>query len=401
MFVPNLEHAQQCYQQFSSPTFLTEEKNLQHRLKQLKTSFPSSTKFYYAIKANYNPYIVSLLKQEGLDGIDTVSPYEIKLAKKLGFDHSQIVFTGCASDTHELQAVKNEGVLLNLGSLSELSSYVKLFPNSDLSLRINPGMGDGENDKVITAGEDAKFGILQQDLNTAFELCKKNNITIVGLHMHLGSGLYQSDIFAKALNHMFSLAKTLPSLKFVDLGGGFGVRHQLQQKQIDLNSFSEVLQQQLAHHKLNHLEIRFEPGKFLVAESTALICKVNVVKNLPNKQCLIMDSGFNHLVRPSFYQSYHEIINLSRPHENCVPTKIEGYLCESGDEFHPNLNFPKSQEGDYLAILSSGAYGSSMSSLYNFRPYAAEAMITDNGTLKACRQPENFEKIWDGMGWLW
>lgn len=400
MFIPSLEHAQQCYQTFSSPTFLTEEKNLKHRIKQLKTAFPSSTKFFYAIKANYNPYIISLLKKEGVDGIDTVSPYEIKLAKKLGFESSRIVFTGCASDKQELQAVKNEDVLLNLGSLSELSSYVELFPNSDISLRINPGFGDGENDKVITAGDNAKFGIAQQDLSRAFQLCQQNNVTVIGLHMHLGSGLYKSDVFEKALNYMFTLAQTLPNLKFVDLGGGFGVRHQLQQKQIDLDGFAKVLEQQLTKHQLYHLEIRFEPGKFLVAESTALICKVNVVKHLPHQQCLILDSGFNHLLRPSFYQSYHEIINLSRPQEDCISTKIEGYLCESGDIFHPNLSFPKSKAGDYLAILSSGAYGSSMSSLYNFRPYAAEAMLTENNEIFTCRQPLSFETVWENMGWI-
>ncbi|MCI5073045.1 diaminopimelate decarboxylase [bacterium] len=399
MFIPSLEHAKHCYQQFSSPTFLTEEKNLSQRVQQLKAAFSPSTQFYYAIKANYNPFIISLLKKEGIDGIDTVSPFEIKLAKKLGFDHSHIVFTGCASDKHELQTVKDEGVLLNLGSLSELSTYAKLYPNSDISLRINPGMGEGENKKVITAGEDAKFGIAQKDLKQALKLCKESQLKVIGLHMHLGSGLYQSDIFEKALTPMFSLAQSLNDLKFVDLGGGFGVRHQRQQKQIDLDSFAKVLQQKLSEYKLSHLDIRFEPGKFLVAESTALICKVNVVKELAYQQCLILDTGFNHLIRPAFYQSYHEIINLSRPHENCVSTKIEGYLCESGDVFNPDLSFPKSQEGDYLAILSSGGYGSSMSSLYNFRPYAAEAMLTKDNEISVCRQTLNFDQIWSNMGW--
>ena len=183
-----------------TPLFITDKSILQNKVYEINKIFKNSlpkNKFllYYAIKANFNPKIVHILKNSGIDGIETVSPYEILLAKKIGFKPNKILFTGNNLTNEEINFAKKLGVIMNIGSISELKYFAKNNPNSEVSIRINPGYGDGEFSNVITGGNSSKFGILNIEIHKAFKIIRENNLKIIGIHCHLGSGLYKTNYF--------------------------------------------------------------------------------------------------------------------------------------------------------------------------------------------------------------
>lgn len=402
LFVPSKTLAESIIRKYGSPVFVTNQKTLEDRVQEFKSSFSFGAKIYFAVKANFNPHILTALKAAGVDGIDTVSPFEIKMAKKVGFKSSQIIFTGNGSSNEELQEVCREEVMINLGSISELSRYGEMFPGTTMSLRFNPGIGDGENDHVITGGQKSKFGILQKDFDQAREIIEAHNLKLQGLHCHIGSGFYKTEQFQKAVENILDQAAHFKNIKFVDLGGGFGVRFDQKKTPIDLASFGKSIEtkvKELEKKNGHPVEIRFEPGKFLVAESTCLLTKVTTRKQTDAKDFVCLDTGFHHLIRPALYQSFHEIVNISRPNEEKKTVTVVGNVCESTDVFADGIELSNPKEGDILALLTAGAYGSSMSSLYNLRPYANEVLV--NGEeIKLTRKSPSFETMFDGLGYL-
>ena len=388
--------------QFGTPTFLTDQRGIQGRLNCFKAAFTFSSKIFYALKANYSPSILKVLKNAGVDGVDTVSPYEIALAKKIGFQSSQIIFTGSGCSDEELKKIKSEDVLCNLGSISELQRFGLLFPNSDISLRFNPGVGDGENQNVTTGGQQSKFGILQKDFAEAKQLIEKFGLKLIGLHCHIGSGFYKTEHFQSAVQNILQRAREFKNLQFIDLGGGFGVRFHQETIPVNLPAFGKSIEQDVKDFEKQNgkpIEIRFEPGKFLVAESTCLLTRVTTRKKTDQKDFVCVDTGMNHLIRPALYHSYHEVVNVSRPDETRKLVTIVGNICESTDVFADGVDLANPQEGDVLAILSAGAYGSSMSSLYNLRPYANEVMV-DGSNIQLSRKKPDFETLYSGLGFI-
>jgi diaminopimelate decarboxylase len=357
---------------------------------------------FYAIKANFNPIIINVLKEAGINGIETISPFEIKLAKKLGFDNSQILFTGNNCDADELEQARNSGVMVNLGSISELNSFAKRYSGAEISIRINPGFGDGEFKQIITGGEDSKFGIYYTQIYEALKIISDNNLKLVGLHCHLGSGLYDTKNFTLMVDFMFKLAEQMVDLQFIDLGGGFGVKYKPTDKEVDLTQFASVINQHYKKYKsleANNIKIIFEPGKYLVAESTFLLTKITNIRDYNKQKIIGVDTGFNHIVRPALYSSYHHIINISKLEGIKETVKVVGNICESTDIINENIELSNPEEGDILAILTAGAYCSSMSSLYNLRPYAPEILINGN-KFSVTRNRMSFEETIASMGFI-
>lgn len=400
VFQPTKEQSETILSKFGSPAFVTDQSVLENRVKQFKNAFSTKAKIFFAIKANYNPHILKALKAASVDGIDTVSPFEIKMAKKVGFKSSQIIFTGNGSSNEELQQVAREEVLMNIGSISELSRYGQLLPGTSVSLRFNPGIGDGENDNVITAGQKSKFGILKKDFAEAKAIIQKHNLKLEGLHCHIGSGFYKTEQFQKAVDNILEQALEFPNIKFVDLGGGFGVRYDQKKAPIDLVSFAQSIESRVKDFEKKNggsIEIWFEPGKFLVAESTCLLTKITTRKKTDAKDFVCLDTGFHHLIRPALYQASHEIVNISRPNETKKTVTVVGNVCESTDVFADGIEMSNPQEGDIIALLTAGGYGSSMSSLYNLRPYANEVLVNgDQMTLT--RKSPDFDTVYNGFG---
>lgn len=400
VFLPSHSQAKALMDEHGSPLFVTDKATLINRVHAFREAFSSNTKIFYALKANANPHVLMALKEAGIDGVDTVSPFEIELAKRAGFTPAQIIFTGNGSSDEELKAVIKHEVLPNIGSISELERLGRLCPGSEVSIRLNPGMGDGENKHVITAGQDSKFGVIQRDFAIARALLEKFDLKLKGLHCHIGSGFYEMDVFRKAIRSILDQALQFQGLDFIDFGGGFGVRYAMDQKPIAIESFGRSIQEMIhAFEKENGkpIEVRFEPGKFLVAESTVLLAEVTTRKSTQTHDFVCVNTGFHHLIRPALYGSHHEMINLSRPDADPEKVTVVGNVCESTDVFGDDVNMADPHEGDIVAFVTAGAYGASMSSLYNLRPYAAEVML-DEGQSRLTRQSPTFDQMWQGLG---
>ncbi|WPX95933.1 diaminopimelate decarboxylase [Candidatus Bandiella euplotis] len=401
-FEKNSDLLAQIIKDVGSPVFVTDKSALEQRVSSIKAAFGDNCLLYYAIKANFNPSIVNVLKSAGIDGIETISPYEIELAKKLGFANAQILFTGNNADWQELDIAKASGATVNIGSMSELNYYAGKYHGSNISIRVNPGFGDGEFKQVVTGGVSSKFGILHTQIEEALSIIRTGGINLVGLHCHLGSGIYSTDNFAPMVEYMFNLANGIESVQFIDIGGGFGVRYRQSDEAIDLAQFADVVSQCYAKYpklRNNGVKIILEPGKYLVAESAFLLTKITNLREQHGVKIVGVDTGFNHIIRPALYGAYHHMINISKPYEDKELVKVVGNICESTDVLNEEVEISRPQEGDVIAILTAGAYCASMSSLYNLRPYAAEVLLEKHG-FTLIRRRLSFQEMFGSLGFV-
>jgi len=399
-FLPSLELAKNITQKYGTPVFATSANILENRAQQMLSAFPwKRKKILYAIKANPNPTIVKTLKESGIHGIDTVSPHEVQLALELGFKPENIVFTGSNPSDDDIRFVTEKDVLINAGSLSEISRFGKMFPGKEIAVRLNPNIGAGEHKKIITGLHDSKFGVLPEDFELVKKLLQKYNLHLTGVHSHIGSGFYDANTFIESAKLVLKTAEEFSNLDFVDFGGGFGIHYHPQKEPIDLLEFGQKTQKLLENFSEKNgreIEMRLEPGKFLVGESTCLLTKVTTVKQNGPRLFAGTNTGFNHLVRSIMYDGYHHIVNLSNSNEKEVNAEIVGNICETGDIFGHDRKIKKPREGDILAIMTTGAYGSSMSSNYNLRPFAAEVMV-NNSDVQLTRKRQTYKQMMENF----
>ena len=364
---------------FGTPIYFYDGETIRTACRELKRSLPG-IKLYYACKANNNPEIVRLIHKEGF-GIETVSPGEIAVAKRVGVSTSQMTFTCCSIDEKELVSVVKQGVRVYLDSLHQVEVFGKHFPGKEISVRLNLQIGAGHHSHVITGGPDSKFCVDNTHLEELKKLAARYRLRIVGLHQHIGSNILSDTILLKAMRVLFDTALLFPDLKHLDFGGGFGVPYKPDEKKLDIKKFSIKAKKLISNFTKKYgkkVEMSFEPGRYLVAEAGNLLVEVNDVKYNPTKTFVGVNSGFNHLVRPAMYGSYHEIINLNNTSGKKEKVTIAGNVCESGDVFAKNRMLPKSTIGDILTIKNAGAYGYAMSSDYNSRPKPKEFLKLSN-----------------------
>lgn len=400
IYIPSLEMAQQVADQYGTPTYITNADTLRDRVMRMRTALAwPKLGIFYAIKSNFNPAVVKVLRDEGV-GIDAVSPFEVEYALRLGFPEEKIIFTGNNSSDEEIRMVSEKDVLLNIGSLSELERYGKMFSGKSVSIRLTPDVGAGESEKVETGWDFTKFGVLISDFPKAEGIIKKYNLKLVGVHCHIGSGFYNPEDFSEAAKQILDVAIHFPHLDFVDFGGGFGVRYFPNQKGLDLDIAYELVKPHLeAFSEKNGkiIEVRVEPGKYLVTESTCLLVQVTTVKPHGDHIFIGVNSGFNHLIRPAMYGNYHHALNITNPDDEIITVSLVGNVCETCDVFNKKLKISNPREGDLLAIISAGAYGQVQSSLYNMRPYAVEVMV-DGGAIELVRKRQGLEEMLEGAG---
>jgi diaminopimelate decarboxylase len=348
---------------------------------------------YYSCKANTNPHILKLIKQLG-GGIEAVSEGEVSLALRTGFRPKQILYTCNGASLAELKFLAKNDILVHLDSLSQLQKWGEIKPRSSVSLRVNLNIGAGHHNHTITGGARSKFGIDHSQIKDAKRLAKKYNLTIVSIHQHIGSGILKAQTLTIAAEALFDAARQLPDLKLVDLGGGFGVPYQPGQRALDVGGFGRKVRElgdAFSRHYGRRVKIAIEPGRYLVAEAGTLLASVTDIKKSSARTFVSIDTGFNHLIRPAMYGSYHEIINVSRPRGKSQKVTVVGNICESGDTFAKDRNIISPREGDILAILDVGAYGYTMSSLYNSRVRPAEVMI-DRGRISLIRKRQTLQE---------
>ncbi|MBU0628501.1 MAG: diaminopimelate decarboxylase [Nanoarchaeota archaeon] len=336
-------------------------------------------RIFYSMKANFNVAILELLNKRGAY-LDTVSPSEVHLALKVGYPKKRILFTANNLTDEEMDEVQRTGVRFTIGSLSRLDKYGKAYPNSEICLRFNPDVVAGEHSYLQTGGDITKFGILMNDVEKVKQIIKRHKLKVVGLHEHTGSGISEKEKVYQSMLNLIRMGKHFPNLEFVDFGGGFKVPYESDEKRIDYEEFGKNLTRifsEFCEGYGKELEMYFEPGKYIVAESGYLIVQVNTLKNNRGRLIVGTNSGFPQLIRPMLYGAYHHIINLSNPQGSKKKYDICGNICESGDCFATQREVPEIREGDFLAILNAGAYCYSMGSIYNLRPLPLEVMVID------------------------
>lgn len=382
-----------------TPFYVYDMDYIVKKYQRLKACFPwEGVRIFYAMKANFNPLMLKCMKENGFC-LDTVSPAEVILAKKIGFDSKDILFTANNMTDAEMEVVKAQGVLFNIDSLSRLETYGKFYNGSQVCLRINPDVVAGENDKVATGGDLSKFGILLEDVKKAVAIAAENNVKIVGLHEHTGSGISDTGKVFQSMENLLGIInpQDFPDLEFVDFGGGFKVPYTPDEVENDYESFGKKAVELFADFCEGYgkkLKMYFEPGKFTVADSGCMVVQVNTVKNNKGRLIVGTDSGFPHLIRPVLYDAYHHVVNISNPQGEKKTYDVYGNTCESGDCFALARELPEIRIGDYLAIMNAGAYCRSMASEYNLRPLPAEYLIY-GGELLTAKKKLTHEELAD------
>ncbi|MFY7963640.1 MAG: diaminopimelate decarboxylase, partial [Chitinophagaceae bacterium] len=369
----NNEQLIQAAKLFGTPIYVYHSEKITEQYQKLKTAFHKpNTKIFYACKALTNINILKHIKSIGA-GIDCSSINEVKLAVYAGFEPKNILYTSNGIAFDEIEDAKNLGVNITIDSLSNLEKFGQTFGNSyPLSLRIRPNIMGGGNIQISTGHDESKFGIPVTQLQEILNIVKQTNANIEGLHIHTGSDISDIDVFIKGIEVLFEMIHHFPNLKFLDLGSGFKVRYKDGDKATDINLLAQKIYEDFENHPAaKDLEIWFEPGKFLVSECGYFLTKVNVIKHNEEATFVGVDTGFNHLIRPMFYNSYHTIKNISNPNGTQKEYAITGNLCET-DTFAWQRKMSETKEGDLLCFYNAGAYGFEMSSNFNSRFKPAE-----------------------------
>jgi diaminopimelate decarboxylase len=354
-------------------------------------------KIFYAMKANYNTDILKLLSMCGAY-VDTVSPGDVRLALKNGYTSDRLLYTAVNITDAEMREVKELGVLMNIGELSRLEKYAKAYPGTEICLRFNPEVKAGEFIQIQTAGELSKFGILMEDIERVRKIVAKYNLKVVGLHSHTGSGIAETEKFYESMKKIASLAtrENFPDLRFLDFGGGFKVPYKPGEHRIDYVEFGANITKLMSSFSQRYgkpLELYFEPGKYMVAESGYLLVEANTIRNNRGRIIVGVNSGFPQLIRPVMYGAYHHIINLTNPNGKIIKCDVTGNVCEGGDVFAANRPIPKISEGHKLALLNGGAYTFAMGGNYNLRSMPAEVMVLEGETFLSTRRLSSAELV--------
>jgi diaminopimelate decarboxylase len=395
-------------EEFDTPVYVYSERRIRENYRRLYAALSrhySKVRIYYSAKANTNLSVLKILESEGAY-IDTVSAGEVFLAKKAGFPPESILFTGTNVRDDELQYLVDSGVTVNIDSLSQLKRLLKFHVPNLFSVRVNPQVGAGHHEHVITAGKKSKFGIWEKDVLEAYKKAKEAGVKRFGIQMHIGSGVLTVEPFLVAAEKLLEIGhlvhdKVGVCFEFIDLGGGIGVPYRPEEKPLDLSLYAEevldLYKRMTDEYGLGEPFFCVEPGRYIVCDAGVLLTAVNTTKVTPFKKFVGVDAGFNTLIRPAMYGSHHPIVvanRLNEPEEEVY--EVAGPICESGDLLARERRLSKAQEGDLLAILKAGAYGFSMSSQYNSRPRCAEVLVKD-GEYTLIREKEDFETLLKGQ----
>ncbi len=363
----------------------------------------------YAQKASSNLHLLRLARAQGVR-VDAVSLGEIERALRAGFqpggETAEIVYTSDVIDAATLERVVSLGIPVNAGSEAMLDQVGQRQRGHPVWLRVNPGFGHGHSRKTNTGGESSKHGIWHANLDGAAKKIDEHGLDLVGLHMHIGSGAdfeHLQKVGAAMVSQVRSLGR---DLRAISAGGGLPVPYRAGDARIDITAYFEVwdaarrsIESELGHK----LQLEIEPGRYLVAESGLLLAEVRAVKTVGGNRFVLVDAGFDNLVRPAMYGSWHEISIVPRTGGAAtgpsVPTIVAGPLCESGDVFTQGeggvvlpRDLPEARVGDLVVLHDTGAYGASMASNYNTRPHAPEVLV-DNDGVRLIRRRQTFDEL--------
>jgi diaminopimelate decarboxylase len=381
--------------EFGSPVYVYDGHKIENQYKRLTNAFKNvkKLKVNYAVKALSNISVLKLLHSLG-SGIDTVSIQEVQLGLAAGFKPEQIIFTPNGVSLNEIEEAAQLGVKINIDNLSILEQFGTKHPNTPVCIRINPHVMAGGNANISVGHIDSKFGISIHQIPHILRIVENTKMNINGIHMHTGSDILDIEVFLYASEILFETAKQFDNLEFIDFGSGFKVPYKPGDIETNIEELGKKLSKRFNDFCKDYgkeLTLAFEPGKFLVSESGYFLAQVNAVKQTTSTVFAQVDSGFNHLIRPMFYGSHHEISNITNPKGRERFYTVVGYICET-DTFGNNRRINEINEGDVLAFKNAGAYCFSMASNYNSRLRPAE-VLWYNEKAHLIRKRETFDDI--------
>lgn len=372
---------------YGTPLIITSEKRIRdnaRRLMRAISSFFADFDIKYAIKANPNPRILSILRSEGL-GIDASSEQEVRLALASGFRADQVLYTPNYASRRELLSVSAYGVPINFDSLGQFQQVRDRIPQT-VSFRIKIEYGKGEFKGTTTSGHDAKFGIMESEALSAYKSAKEAGARRFGIHVMAGSNVLDPEHTSHVASSILEVVKKITEatgieFSFIDLGGGLGVPYQPGVSELDLNVTFKKVHDAFTHFFKGSKAPRFsiEPGRYLVADSSVLLGSVTDIK-IQDKSYLGSDVSMNTLIRPALYGAKHHIVLANRLDDQISGKyQVVGQVCENTDRIGTDIELPEPRIDDILAVFDAGAYVASMASNYNGRPIPAEVLIGDAG----------------------
>ncbi len=380
--------------EFGTPLYVYDAAIMARQYRRITQAFSwPKLRIHYACKALTNLQVMRLFQEWGA-GLDCVSIQEVQLGLHAGFQAHDILFTPNFSDLEEFNEAVRLGVKINIDAIPMLESWGLHHAEVPFCIRINPHLMAGGNEKISVGHIDSKFGISIHQLPHVLRLVESQKLKINGLHMHTGSDILDVDIFMKGAEILFEAAKRFPDLEYIDLGSGFKVPYKPEDIETDVEELGEKLSKRFADFCQEYgreLTLMFEPGKFLVSEAGYLFAKCTLVKQTTSTSFVGLNTGFNHLIRPMFYGSYHKIVNVTEPSFKPRIYTVVGNICET-DTFGHDRRIAEVVEGDILGFYNAGAYGWMMSSNYNSRFRPAEVLV-QNGKARLIRRRENLEDL--------
>ena len=380
--------------EYGSPLYVYEAQRIADNYTRFYNAFSvDKLKVHYACKALTNRAILTLFKALGA-GLDCVSVQEVKLGLSVGFAPSDIMYTPNNVSVQEYEECVALGVRINIDNLNMLEYFGINHPNIPIGIRINPHLMAGGNRKISVGHIDSKFGISIHQIPLVLRIVNQLNMHIEGIHVHTGSDIIDSQIFIRAAELIFSVADKFDKLEYIDFGSGFKIAYRSDDLTTDImkfgDSFSAVFNSYCSKSGKKY-ELKFEPGKYMVSDAGYFLATTNVVKQTTACTFVGLNTGFNHLIRPMFYEAYHEIVNISNPNGDKKVYTVVGNICET-DTFASNRILNEVRKDDIILFKNAGAYCFEMASNYNARFLPAEVLI-HKGHAHLIRKRENLDDL--------
>ena len=397
----DINEANDLVERFGSPLYVYDEEILRKRCGEIRELMKYEGFIpNYSAKANSNIELLKIIRSEGFT-VDAMSPGEIMTELSAGFDKDEILFVSNNITYEEMDFAVKHGIRISIDSLMQLRMFGERHRGGSCAVRINPGIGDGGNEKIITGGH-SKFGITLEKLPELHRIVRDYDLHIIGINQHIGSLFYDTERYVDACRRMLDTAMDFPELEFIDFGGGFGIpyRYRHPEERPDLSEIGGLMDSLIAEFMRAYgrkLTVKVEPGRYIVAECCQLLGTVTSTKISYGEKYVGTDIGFNVLMRPVLYDAYHYIVVYNHETEE-ETVNIVGNICESGDILARNRSLPKLHVGDLIGIRDTGAYGYSMSSNYNSRLRPAEVLINrSSGTVRLIRKRDTYEDLLKNM----
>lgn len=385
-----------------TPCYIYSHAAIERKFKEYSTSLGELDPLIcYSTKANSNIAILKSYSNLGA-GFDIVSGGELKRVLLAGGDTSKVVFSGVGKTYSEIKEAIDAGILFfNIESIDELHAINKvatgMSKKAPIAIRVNPDIDPKTHPYISTGFMKSKFGIeIGNSINVYREASKMRGINIIAIDAHIGSQIFELSSFNDSLQKLTELADTLINeninIEYIDIGGGLGITYKKNETPPSVEEYAAIIKK---HLKDKPYKPVIEPGRSLIGNAGILVTKVLYTKQGSAKSFVIIDAAMNDLIRPAFYNSFHEIVPVKEKGNDTQVVDIVGPICESGDFLAVDREFPTVENGDTLAVLSAGAYGFVMASNYNTRPRAAEVLVHGD-KYNIIKERENFEDLIKG-----